>query len=105
LLPIKPSTRADPLEPVPAQLLPEGLEPIHRAGCQSAASAEVLDDLQPFLVVQTQALEDRLEVGQYCAVFVVVHRSAGPVHQLQVIRQGEGDTLGCVGMLTAHERR
>ncbi len=35
--------------------------------------------------------------------FVVAHRSAGPVHQLQVIRQGEGDALGGIGVFATDE--
>ena len=98
---IKPLIGANALKAVTPQLLAEGPEPIHRSRCQAVAPAEVLDDLQPFLVVQAHALEDGLCVCRDRAALVVSRRRpAGPVHQLQVVRQGEGDTRGASARLS-----
>jgi hypothetical protein len=43
-------------------LLTESLQAIHRPGGETVASSDVLHDLQPLLVLQTQALEDGLDM-------------------------------------------
>jgi len=60
---IQSPTGANPLKPVPTQVLAKAPEPIHRPRRQTIASAEVLNGLQPFLVVNAHSLEDRLNVG------------------------------------------
>lgn len=75
---IKPPTSANPLKSVAPQLFPESLELFHRTGRQAVAASEVLHGLQPFLMVQAQALEDRLDMRRDRAAFIVPDRSAGP---------------------------
>ena len=79
---IEPSTGTDTLKPVAPQRSTELLKPVHRAGSEAITPPEILDDLQPFLVVQPHALEDRLYMRRNRAALVVAHRTAGPIHQL-----------------------
>jgi len=54
-------------------------------------------------VIEVQALEDRLYLGRDYSTFVVTYRFAGPIHQLQMIRQAEANAFRGVDMFTTME--
>lgn len=84
-----------------SRLLAEGPEPIHHTRRKMVTATEILDDVPPRFMVQGHLLEDGLDVGRNGPAFIITHRPARPVRPLRVIQQGEGDTPGRVGMVTA----
>ena len=102
-LPVKPPTGTHLLKPVASQTLTEALALFHRPGSETVTATEVLHHLQPFVLVQAQALEDRLDMRRNRTAFVVPDCPTRPVHLLQIVRQGEGDAFRAVGVLPTDE--